>query len=261
MPLTEDYAIELASGLKIWDEDTSENVEAGIPRARRTIVCHWAERWDIINLLGTGDDGFGMEYPDNPILRARNIDIANAGGTPLMGVNGMVGFELARLNVEYLLPEDNIIVEGDEIGGETIDFSTEPLVYDTEKVTWKWDGGDDIQPATIPNRTERVVQFSKWARGFSTLPIALILSLIDRVNTETIFGADPETVLFLGGQSTRRILTTGVGKWDIQWKHKWKASGFNNQFDPDTGTFRRVVAKNNPTRSLFLTGDLNDLYP
>lgn len=264
MPLDTSTAIEIASGLLVWDEDAKESVRDGMPQASRTLLCAWDDRWDIVNALGVGEDGNGAEYPDNAILRARNMDIVAVVGDDgnTVGPNGMYASKYARLNVEYLLPEDNVLVDGEEVGGEEIDFSAEPIVYSAREVTWKFeDGTGDLDPTWIPSRTERTVEFSKWARGFETLPLTLILSLIDKANSVTFLGADPETIVFLGGRSFRKILTTGAAKWDVSWRHIFKRSGHNKIFDPKTGTFKRIVAKNNASRSLFETGDLNALYP
>lgn len=128
-----------------------------------------------------------------------------------------------------------------------IEISAESLTMPKGKV--KWDGGPndgkvlkdtDFQPAIIiPQTTLSLTLYD--VVDFDDELMELYEQNMGKVNVATWRGRQPETVLFLNAEPSRKITTLGYEAWDISYKFLIKPRARHWNLTPDTSDPDNII--------------------
>jgi hypothetical protein len=240
-------------GIQVWDEGTKEQfVRSTTSSATRTLVCAWTDRVALINLLR----GAVLQqspsvlqftppaaYPDAPWLFVDTIDVEGIPGeTGLnVGVNGLVGYKYARIRVTY---RSLSYAEGTETGAFSVDFGSEWLTLSSATPSLKFTDGsaEDVSTDLNPSLRITTIAFRQARNNLPSIPVPLIVSATDTVNSSSFQGADAGKVKFDGASSQRRIFSNGSPGWDMTYAFTYRSVGWNVAYDP-VGGWRPIKLK------------------
>lgn len=266
MPLTSAEAITI-SGIQCWDEDASEEFRVGGgSRAPRTIVCAWDNRIALALALAGGTTRVGIietntpaaSYPDATWMQVQNIRTEGVGKRKV-GVNGMVGYDYARLFITYGDTERDL-GQTQDLGALSLDISSEIISPPRDEATFKWVSDDeDVTPEATPGLPISTTRFERVRRNVGGINVPLILSLVDHVNDATFEGAAPGTIVFNGARPFRKITNLGAQNWDIAYQFTHRRIPWNYFLRPSTGQWEEIVYKNSGD-PFFPDGNLSALY-
>lgn len=264
MPLDATTAITIG-GVQCWDNDAEEDMNRYRSEAVRHLTCAWSNRMALMAALLGGSTQNGViqntaasaRYPDATWLRADSI--ATVGeGIKSVGPNGMVAYTWAHLTVRYKTSDISLLSE--EIGTLSIDVRADVLMPSQNEPTFKWSSDNkDLPVEATPGIPIPIVEFVKARRNMAAIPMALILSLVDHVNSSSFEGAAAGKVLYHGARSEATITSAGVYNFDLAHRFTYHPYGHNKMLRPSTGAWENIVTKtgSNPPHP---TGDLNALF-
>jgi hypothetical protein len=277
MPLDATTVHGQIAGKDYWDEDLEEHfVTGGKSSATRIIVCKWDDRVPIVTALSGGSTQTGiittntppLSYPDAPWMIVKGVHPSGVGKRKT-GVNNMVGYDFARLRIEYGVP-DRDLGQLQDLGALSMDISNEIISPPSEPgspPSFQW--GADASDASIQNQpisNEVTTGFSlstaTWERvrkNLASIPIPLIISLLDHVNETPFEGAPKGHVIFKGARPQWRYTNLGNQNLDLSLAFVYRTVPWNSFFCPDTGQFEPVVTIGTG-KPFFPYGDLSKLY-
>jgi hypothetical protein len=263
------------AGYQAWDNDVDELWSPDGSRADRIIDCAWDDRVGLILAMmgGATQDGevadyiAAVTYPDAPTLMRLRAVKPEGLGVRKVGVNGMIGYEYARLRLTYETPPRGT-AEEQEIGSVSLDIGSEILAVPQDVPTFKWGSDDeDVAPEASPAVQITTITMVKESLNQPKIPLAVIVSLLDHVHDgdfkldvdgETVAGAK---VLYRGARTRRRFTTGGAKNYDIEHLLQVRSQDWNKFLRPTAGGFSWDTVKYKDGSELFPTGDLNKLFP
>jgi hypothetical protein len=252
------------------DSGVSEGIDTQGMYAIVVYKIPWAQRFAFYNAVVGTAFSFGgvigrtppMVYTPNSNLYAMP-DVQTAGhGKPKVDSTGFLAYDYALVTVRYARPPwayDNSDPSGQpwtttslDIGGQF--FTVPDSVYHFGSPT----GPKTTLPVGIREPQVEIQYTRHWA---PYLPVAAILSLVGKVNVNALtvgdFTCAPQTVLFNGGKTLREADTAGNAVQRIDYRHTYKPSGWNKQYNPASGSFDTIVDNNG--NSPYAVGDFSTL--
>ncbi len=261
-------------GFNVWFGDVSGSIEDTVrERFSRT------EQWVRIKLLCLTSDKVALRrtllggstqisgvitttapyaHPNYPWMIVTTVEselVFGDSGT-IADSNGFVSSKYTRLIIEFtqLDPLD--------LGEESVDFSARFITAPLNAFTW---ASDSVPLATTeaPGLIEMTADLRRSRNQQPTIPLAMIFSLLGKVNATTYLGGDPETMLYLGCSTRRRFTSAGVKNWDISHCVQFRTSGLNTGgtgvswnkfFRASTGHYEAITPKPYATADLTQLG-------
>lgn len=264
-------------GREYWDEDVEEHfLPDGRSTATRTITCAWDDRIAIAVALSGGTTAVGIietnvpasKYPDAQQLIVQGIHPVGVGKRKV-GVNGMVGYDFARMRIEYGLT-DRDLGQTNDLGGMSMDISNEILSPPRDRPTFGWlSDGVEIPPEATPGIPISTATFERVRRNVATLPVSLVISLLDHLNDATFEGAPRGHVIYKGCRTFRKVTNLGFQNWDISHCFVYRTKHWNKFLRPRAAgadnweEIRYLKVAGTPgitDRPLFDYGNLAGLY-
>ena len=256
------------AGKDFWDEDCEEHfLPDRRSTATRTITCDWNDRIDIIAALSGGTTRQGIietnqpavAYPDAPWLVVKGCHPQGVG-VRKVGPNGMVGYDFARIRIEYGQDEKDL-GQTQDLGALSLDIGSEVISPPREgESTFKWKSDNEpVPPAATPSLSVTLTTFERVRRNVAQLPVPLILSLVDHLNDATFEGSPGGHIIFRGARPFRKITNLGLQNWDVSLIFVHRSVPWNYFLRPSTGQFEEVVYKANG-KPFFESGNLAALY-
>lgn len=202
----------------------------------------------------------GHLWPGIPNLIASSVNVEFMGTTDSAADwDTITPHTRARLTVSYSTPNwgsqtgGSSSPENSDLLVEDVDYSCETLSVPV-KLTDGSNAKETKRHFRIPTITYTVeipkMRNPDWA---------LINSLNGKVNTKTVFGGAPGTVLFDGPKVNREIHLVGEYAWKAKFKFIYNRFGWNKQIHPDTLNWVDVTAVASANK-LYETADLTDLW-
>lgn len=264
MPLDASTSITIG-GVQAWDEGTEEDFNKLASSAVRRLCCAWGSRGTLTTFLlgGTTQNGViqtlspPARYPDASFLIADSVRITGEGVLSV-AASGMVAYQWAHLEVFYKTSDLELLSE--DIGTLSMTGSSQIIMPSQAEPTFKWSSDNkDLPPEATPGVLVPTIEFTKTRRNLATIPTAMILSLMDHVNSSTFEGASAGKILFTTPNSSARITPAGLRNIDMAYTFIYHPYGHNKFLRPSTGTWDSIVTKvgSNPPH---LSGDLSLLF-
>ena len=159
----------------------------------------------------------------------------------------------ARIKIEFTTPEWDVNPQSTTNGIEPITMVTQKISTGGEFVTWpslglQWERSGDWAGQPFPgepaNRNSVVIDDVQASMMIPIIehetnwqyvpypPWKAIRACIGKVNAYPIFGAMPETLLFLGAEAHREITTNGLRMWNMTYKFAEKNMNPNDSSNP-----------------------------
>jgi hypothetical protein len=219
-------------GKTFWDEDVEEHFytrgsESG---ATRTITCLWDDRLQIVSALAGGTTVNGvvqitaqpMTYPDASWLYVKGIHPTGVG-VRKTGVNGMVGYDFAKIRIDYgVLDKD--LGQTVDMGALSLDISNEIISPPKDEPTFKWKGDNvDVTVEATPALPISTATFERVRNNVGVLPVPLIISLLDHVNDAPLDGAPKGKLIYKGDDHCGRA---GYGAGAAVGRHDARRPGY-----------------------------------
>lgn len=95
-------------------------------------------------------------------------------------------------------------------------------------------------------------------------PFRAMRKLVGKINNKSLFGAEPETLLFMGADAQREFTRNGVKPWTLDYRFTERSIveggityGWNHFLKPETGRWERVEIGNQP---VYQKDDLKKLF-
>lgn len=261
----------------VWDETRGEVFAAkGSTTQKATWVfrCLWENRIAMAiallggstNLAGTTIYESGWQYPDNPAWLVQSLATEGDGlkytkvrnQQIVAGVSPLVDYQRAKVTVSFGIP-DFSFGSPLQIGDDELDFSSRSLALPDKVSVLQFADGTVVSAGQIRHIDVGVIGYTRTRYNMAFLPLTSIRACINKVNSAPIFGAATGTVLFCGGRSRRNVTAAGTINWSITYSFQEMEIGFNNLYNPATGTFQAVTFQ--PGGAPFIaSADLNSLF-
>lgn len=261
-------------GKSFWDDDVEEHffTRGGDSSATRTITCRWDDRLAIVAALAGGTTINGvvqintqpMTYPDATWLYVKGIHPEGVG-VRKVGVNGMVGYDFAKIKIDYGVLEKDF-GSSDDVGAMSLDISNEIISPPRDQPTFRWadDASGSISGTKLPVEATPAIpistaDFEKSLNNVAALPVPTVISLLDHVNGAVFEGAAKGKVIYKGCRTFRKITALGVQNWNVAHRFIYRTVEWNKFLSPKTGKWEPIVywATNQP---LFPFGDFAQLF-
>ena len=250
------YENQLPASSKRLYKETRIQVYIGGVGAMAAWQCAYADVWtwltvaagtkEVVN--GTVTRIVPLRFPDNTNLIARNIDVQLTGYD---SVNST--YSTAKMMVEFATPQ------WDMSGGSA--FLTENLKFSSNFITLPGSAykfGDGTVVTQDVGRYVPEVEWSVTSYMMPTLDTATIMSVVGCVNSATILGCAPNTLLFNGVNSQRQTTTGFVNSYETQFSFVYRPVSWQMLMRPD-GTGFATVTDNNGN-GIFPTADFSVLF-
>ena len=256
----------------LWDEWGSHRLSSQTTKtASQTVkfVVNWTDVWEFVRqvngiFITPNGDGtttttyrFPLECPDNPLLlvQATGESEGLSPGLPCAPSTGLVGgytynfqpYKFAKIPVTFGTPVyetsgDNTLLSFDRDGSG--EFLKAPFgVYRCDGVPSENIG------LYIPSTAYSVTRYRA-----TSVNDDLIDSLRGKVNSSSIFGRDPGTLLFDSVRTSTTVDFGGATLTTIAYSFNWRSVDWNYDLSPVTGNFAPVT----PPR--YATDDFGPLF-
>jgi len=199
---------------------------------------------DLTGGLNTyGDDAIwssSKPWPNLSKLKVASVDVEPMGSRSAnYSFHETIQFTDAKITINYeTMPYEEPEDKDDDFDEtyliESLDFSVEVLVVPVKvEISPGAGGGSRIVKKHI--RIPTITYDVELPRVYNP-QFALLRSSIGKVNTDGIFGADAETVLFDGPRASREIKYSSksgwVRTWKLQLRFLYQQFGWNKTLDP-----------------------------
>lgn len=257
MPLDSSTQISLAlptGTFQVWDEYAPGRTREVFAKdqqsnqAQITLLSAWSDRKAIalgllgntIAVAGTAAYQLAFPYPDFAAFVCNRVEISG-DGLPSVGPNGILAYQRARMRCVFGVPP---YIPGDPkaMGEVELDFVSNTTAMNQAQTAFQFSASDVIPPSQMPALNFVTVLFSLTRYEQPSIPLSSILGAVSCVNSATIFGAAPETLLFHGAKTSRSTTPAGGLNWSINYALEWKGvtmagttASWNKLWKPGTG--------------------------
>lgn len=147
------------------------------------------------------------------------------------GANSFPNSENPNTAYTYALCRMRITTEVIRVPGSIYKFATAP--------TYTWEGTSGV--------TVGVADLVFTRKFVPRLPVALILSYVNKLNDRTMFGQPTGTIMFRGADTEEEYSSDGTKCQQLVLTFKWREYDHNRQLRPDLRTFDLVKDSSNNT--------------
>lgn len=213
-------------------------------RATRQGIIAWADISALINDVFPQADVAGIfpqpiEFPDYGWMLATSMSVEPVGervtGATTPSLTTLPIYEKARITIEYAAPDhDTDLADPVELLSHRWSPGAEFLVLPTSRLTWAEDGAlaKDVNAGLLVPTIEHEITWNQILFP----PFAAIRTRIGRVNSADIGfvtgNIDGETLLFLGAELSRQIMTDGARAWQVTYMFSERRVAAADQDDP-----------------------------
>jgi hypothetical protein len=195
-------------------------------------------------------------------LRCSSVDVEPHGEMGNGSWDTGPFYAKAKLTIKYSVPpweEDDA-----SDGPEDITFLTQSLDYSCEILTVPVKIGSTGIPAAqrkTANRNIRLplVTYTMELPRVKKPKWTTIQDMVGKVNSATLFGGAPETVLFDGPNVNRSVTLLGDKSWKFVGKFIYNRHGWNNSLNPDTLVWEPVRNATTGATPPYETANLKEL--
>lgn len=178
------------------------------------------------NASGVSINIAGMNHPLSPNLYAVKCDIEGVGPPQLQPYTGFPWYTMGFMaHVEFrpwVSPTQASELQGQSIDPSTpilwciqsLDFHTETIPSWDHSFTYQSDGSS--VPAELARYKNNITVMSLTFPKLPYIPMYWIKTLRNKLNKYTFLGCDPETVLFIGGRTSRHWNTDGTAVQSVE---------------------------------------------
>lgn len=269
MPLDDSTAITVGP-VRVWDEGSGASLlNREGSSAWWKVRCLWADQYNLIpfvlggatNVAGSVQYQLPKRWGDWQSLVATRADVTG-DGLLSVGASGTIAYQWAVVKFTFE-PPTWATGNPSAIGDDELETCTTGVCLSSDHPSFEYLDGTAIDAGMVPALELTTVIFNKTRDFVPVLPIDLVSSLVDHVNSVAIFGAPAEFIKFKGARSRRSVFYNGPTQWSVTATFE-RASpltigGWNYLPRPSTGTWERfrTIVGGNP---LFPLANLGALF-
>lgn len=237
-----------------YEEVDESPVEAYTSRgfeARRILQCDWQDRLVLAGQLRgglqAGQQGYTytppQPYPHYTPAVVADVRIEPFGAPRASGVATELNYELARLTVEYRIPERGS--DEQALVSESLEAAAEFLTLPAEKFYWDSQAATPISESEAPAKLLRMLDWVYIRHQLVEVPSA-VLGLVGCVNasavTSTTLGLTfpAETLLYNPPRLQREFTTEGAKAWSATFRFTYRPDGWNKFPRRGSGVFQNM---------------------